>query len=144
MKNIAFMLAALSLLTGCSSINNAGTATYTVKPFVTERGEVHCCEVSVTNGKEIASLDAHIEKRGSDYTVDLKERGVMAFKGQQIAAGVATDAAHLAGTATAIVGGALAAPAVASLAGAALTAGTMPAALAGAAAAGATVKAVSQ
>ncbi|MBK8893736.1 MAG: hypothetical protein IPN64_06670 [Propionivibrio sp.] len=42
--------------------------------------------MTVKNGKEIAFLDAHIEKRGDDYTVDLKERGVKAFEGQAISA----------------------------------------------------------
>ncbi|MBK8746129.1 hypothetical protein [Propionivibrio sp.] len=76
----------LALLAGCASLQNAGTAEYSVRPFVDAEGRAMCCEVSVKNGKEIASLDAHIEKRGSDYTVDLKERGVKAFEGQAISA----------------------------------------------------------
>ncbi|MBK8399937.1 MAG: hypothetical protein IPL29_02350 [Propionivibrio sp.] len=74
------------LLSGCASLQNAGTAEYSVKPFVDTAGRVLCCDVTVKNGKEIAFLDAHIEKRGDDYTVDLKERGVKAFEGQAISA----------------------------------------------------------
>ncbi|MBK8401198.1 MAG: hypothetical protein IPL29_09155 [Propionivibrio sp.] len=80
-----FILLAL-LLSGCASLQNAGTAEYSVKPFVDTAGRVLCCDVTVKNGKEIAFLDAHIEKRGDDYTVDLKERGVKAFEGQAISA----------------------------------------------------------
>jgi len=87
-----FAIALIVSLAGCASLNNAGTAEYTVRPFLDQSGGVHCCEVRVVNGKEIASLDAHISKEGDNYTVDLKERGVQAFGGQAIAAG-ATESA---------------------------------------------------
>jgi len=79
---------------GCASLQNAGTAHYSVKPFVTNHttGEMSCCEVVVDNGKEISSLVAHIEKRGNDYTVDLNEQGVKAFEGQAIASGALKEA----------------------------------------------------
>lgn len=89
MKTVLVLLM-IALLVGCSSLNNAGSASYSVKPFAAADGSLHCCEVTVMNGKEIASLDAHIEAwPGSHYIVDLKERGVIAFKGQQIAADAA-------------------------------------------------------
>lgn len=140
MKSI-IALAALVSLAGCASLDHAGTASYSVKPFVTDKGEVHCCEVTVTNGKEIASLDAHIEKKGADYTIDLKERGVVAFRGQEIAAGAAHEAAKLATTAALVAGGVLAAPALVPVVGAAMAAGTLPAAAVGAAVGAGTAKA---
>lgn len=132
MKHLIALAMLAMALTGCASLNNAGTASYSVKPFVTDKGEVHCCEVTVLNGKEIASLDAHIEKKGGDYTIDLKERGVMAFRGQEIAAGAAHDAAKVATTAALAVGGVLIAPVAAPAIGAAMAAGTLPAAAVGA------------
>ncbi|MHB8871227.1 MAG: hypothetical protein ACYC5G_02085 [Candidatus Doudnabacteria bacterium] len=91
MKKICFVF---FLLTGCASLQNAGTAHYSVKPFIVNRntGEVACCEVTINNGKEISSLIAHIEKKGNDYTVDLNEQGVKAFEGQAIAAGAMKEA----------------------------------------------------
>jgi hypothetical protein len=80
-------------------------------------------EVTVNNGKQYASLDARIEKRGEDYTVELKERGVEAFRGQQIAAGAATATAATAAKAAA---GVLVAPAAAALGGAAIGAIVAP------------------
>lgn len=74
-------------LSGCSSLQNAGNAEYSVKPFTNSAGTLVCCEVSVKNGKEIALLEAHVSKQGDNYTVDLKEQGVLAFEGQGIAAG---------------------------------------------------------
>ena len=95
MKKTLIVLSVLAL-TGCASIQNAGTAEYTVRPFKDSLGGVVCCEVQVRNGKEIANLEAHISKQGDNYTVDLKEQGVAAFKGQELNAGVikaAVDAA---------------------------------------------------
>jgi hypothetical protein len=93
-RSIVLVIACLFavVLSGCASLNNAGTAEYSVKPFTDSAGAITCCEVSVKNGKEIASLEAHISKQGDNYTVDLKEQGVMAFQGQQIAAGATQSA----------------------------------------------------
>lgn len=82
------LLLCVLTLAGCASIERAGNAEYSVEPFVTPGGAAVCCRVSVKNGKEIAYLEAHIEKRGDNYTVDLKEQGVKAFEGQAIAASV--------------------------------------------------------
>ena len=82
MKTLFATLAAL-LVTGCASLNNAGTAEYSIKPFVADKQTV-CCEVIVKNGKEYASLRAKVVKQGDNYSVELDETGVAAFKGQEI------------------------------------------------------------
>lgn len=120
----------LLALTGCASLNEAGTARYSVKPFMAGDKAV-CCEVTIANGKEIRLLDATVEKRGDDYTVKLQEEGVTAFDGQRIAAGAAQTAAADAVKAAAIGGGVLIAPVVAPAVGAALMSGTAGAAAAG-------------
>ena len=73
-------------LAGCTPLQSAGSASYTIKPFAQPDGNLACCEVEVLNGKEIANLEAKIVKKGDDFTVELKEQGVVAFKGQEIAA----------------------------------------------------------
>ena len=80
------VLAFVLVLAGCSSLQNAGMAEYSVKPIVTQAGDTICCEVSIRNGKEITSLEAHVKKSGDDYSVDLVEQGIKAFAGQQISA----------------------------------------------------------
>ena len=90
MKYIITLLAALAA--GCASLDHAGMAEYQVRPFMDGTGQAHCCEISVKNGKEMASLDAVIVKDGERYTVVLQERGVQAFAGQAIAAGAAKTA----------------------------------------------------
>ena len=86
------ILVALLALSGCTSLQYAGTASYSVKPIVDAKGNVICCAVDVKNGKEIANLEAHVQKQGDNYTVDLKEQGVAAFAGQAIAAGATKEA----------------------------------------------------
>lgn len=89
----------LGLLAGCASLNNAGTAKYTVEPIVTEANGVICCRVSVENGKEYASLKAHIERRADgSYVVDLDERTIRAFEGQAKVAETASAAVKAAAT----------------------------------------------
>ena len=131
MKHL-LIIAALLALAGCASLDHAGTAAYDVRPFVDAAGAPHCCEVSVRNGKEIASLKARIEKRGDDYIVEPEPQGVQAFAGQAIAAGAqraALDAAARAAVASAL---APVLPALVPAAGAALASGGLPAAAAGA------------
>ena len=133
MRNLLIILGAM-ILAGCASLQNAGTAEYSVKPFVIDAtlGTVACCEVVVRNGKEIACVKARIEKRGDDYTVDLEEQGVQAFAGQAIAAGItktALDAAARAAVASAL---APLLPVLGTAAGVALASGSVPAAAAGA------------
>lgn len=120
----------LLALGGCASLQHAGSASYTIKPMLIGDRTV-CCEVAIHNGKQYARLDATLTKTGDDYTVTLSERGVEAFRGQQIAA----DAASLAGKAAvkaAVIGGAvLIAPIAAPAVGAALMSGTAGAAAVG-------------
>jgi hypothetical protein len=87
MRWMMVLLAAVAA--GCASLDHAGMAEYQVRPFVDGAGQAHCCEISVKNGKEMASLDAVIVKDGERYTVVLQERGVQAFAGHAIAAGAA-------------------------------------------------------
>lgn len=83
MKYIICLLAIL--VSGCSSLNNAGSAKYSIEPIVTESNAVICCRVSIENGKEYATLKAHVErKEDGSYVVDLDERTVKAFEGQEI------------------------------------------------------------
>lgn len=119
------------LLGGCTSLQQAGTASYSVKPFMVGDQAV-CCEVTISNGKEIALLDATVIKRGDDYEVRLHEEGVVAFEGQRIAAGAAKSVTAAAAKAAAIGGAVLIAPIVAPAAGAALVSGTAGAAVVGA------------
>ena len=107
-------------VTGCASIQNAGTASYSVKPFVGADGKPVCCEVTVNNGKEIALLEAKVIKKGDDYEVYLREEGVVAFEGQRIAAGAAKSLAASAVKAAAIGGLTVAAPVLIPAVGAAL------------------------
>lgn len=128
-----FAIVLLAALAGCASLNNAGTAKYTVRPFLDQSGGAHCCEVRVVNGKEIASLEAHISKQGDNYTVDLKEQGVQAFAGQAIAAGATQAAIDAAAKAAAAAALAPVIPLLLPAAGAALTAPGIGAAAVGAA-----------
>ena len=97
------------ILSACSSLDNAGVAEYSIKPFVIGEQTI-CCEVTVKNGKEYASLKAKIVKKGDDYSVELDETGIAAFRGQELAAGAAKDA-----TATAVSAATKAAAAVAGV-----------------------------
>lgn len=132
MKYVVSLILALAM-TGCASLNNAGTADYSVEPIFDQAGNSHCCKVSIRNGKEIGVLDVSAEKTGDSYKVSLHEEGVKAFEGQNIAAGAAKTAAADAVKAAAMGGAVLAAPALASVAGAAMATGTAGAAAAGAA-----------
>lgn len=96
MKTITLTLV-VSSLAACSSLQNAGMAEYTVKPMVIDKQTV-CCEVSVKNGKEYASLKAKVVKKGDDYSVELEEQAVSAFAGQAKAADTVNKAIETAGT----------------------------------------------
>ncbi|MHB1053511.1 MAG: hypothetical protein ACYCZT_10640 [Thiobacillus sp.] len=130
LTGILLGIVSLSLI-GCASLNQAGTASYTIKPMLID-GRTVCCEVAVVNGKQYASLDATLIKTGNDYTVTLSERGVEAFRGQEIAAGAAASAGKTALKAVAIGGAVLIAPIAAPAIGAALAAPGLGAAAAGA------------
>lgn len=124
-------LIAVLALSGCASLDQAGTASYSMKPVLVN-DKLVCCEVVIVNGKEIALLDATVIKRGDDYEVRLHEEGVAAFEGQRIAAGAAKTAAAAAAKAAAIGGTVLVAPVLAPAVGAALVSGTAGAAAVGA------------
>ena len=81
-------LLAIAAMSGCTSVQNAGTASYSVRPFMSGDKAV-CCEVTVNNGKEIAVVDARVIMKGGDVEVRLYQEGVVAFEGQRIAAGAA-------------------------------------------------------
>lgn len=107
------LIIALALaLTGCASLQNAGMAEYSVKPMVIDKQTV-CCEVTIKNGKEYASLKAKVIKKGDDYSVELEEVTVQAFAGQARTAevvGKTVEAAASLGTsvlAAPVVGSAL-------------------------------------
>lgn len=87
------ILAALFAVTlgGCASLQNAGVASYAIKPMMIDKQQV-CCEVTLLNGKQYAQLNVDIVKDGDKYTVHLTESGVEAFQGQAIAAGATKDA----------------------------------------------------
>lgn len=116
----------LLALTGCASLEHAGSASYTIKPMLIGDRTV-CCEVAIYNGKQYARLDATLTKTGDDYAVTLSERGVEAFRGQEIAANAASMAGKAAVKAAVIGGAVLAAP----IAGAALMSGRAGAAAVG-------------
>ena len=97
------MVVVVGLLGGCASLQNAGTASYSIKPFEKADGGLECCEVQVLNGKEIANLEAKITRKGGDFSVELKEQGVAAFKGQEVSAEAAKALAETAAKA-ALVG----------------------------------------
>ena len=80
-----FALLAIIAMSGCASVQNAGTASYSVRPFMSGDKAI-CCEVTVNNGKEIAVVDARVIMKGSDVEVRLYQEGVVAFDGQRIAA----------------------------------------------------------
>jgi hypothetical protein len=133
MKTI-MVLAAVALLPGCASLEYAGNSSYSVKPWQDAYGRLHCCDVQVHNGKEMAAVHAHIRMtKDGDIEVDLQEQGVTAFEGQRIASVVAQDTAKAGLSAAAIAGGVLVAPAVAPALAAAISSGGLPAAAAGAA-----------
>ncbi|MDP2026468.1 hypothetical protein [Sulfuriferula sp.] len=130
MKTLILIALAL-MLSGCESLQYAGSADYQVRPFRDAAGKSDCCEVVIHNGKEIAQVDAHVTKDGDKYTVDLHELGVAAFAGQKISAEAlqtAVDGAVKAAIALAMAplipaaGAALAAPGIGA---AALGAGTL-------------------
>lgn len=129
LTGILLGIVSLSLI-GCASLNQAGTASYSMKPVLIN-DKLVCCEVMINNGKQYASLDATLIKAGDDYTVMLSERGVEAFRGQGIAAGATKSLASTAAKASAA---AVIAPLALPAAGAMLAAPGLGAAAAGAAA----------
>ena len=55
----------------------AGQATYDVRPFYDEASrQVLCCAASIANGKDISSVNVHVQKTPDGYTLDFSETGV--------------------------------------------------------------------
>ena len=116
LAGIAVCVLAVLMLPGCASIESAGTSSLSVHP-VDIGGQPRCCAVEVRDGKQYASLDVQLERTGDDYRLQLKARGVEAFKGQAMAANAATGAV----SAVAKVGtAAIVAPAAAAVGAAAI------------------------
>lgn len=83
---IATLIICAYLLTaGCASLQNAGSAHYTMTQGADANGNP-TFNLDVQNGKEIATVKAHIARDGDKVTADLEEQGVAAFEGQRIAA----------------------------------------------------------
>lgn len=132
--NYASLLAALLAVcvSGCTSLNNAGTASYRFSQYTDDKGQTHT-EVVLNNGKEIGVVDAtFVVAADGSKKIHLHEEGVRAFEGQRIASGTAKTAATSAVKAVAIGGLTVAAPLLAPAAGAALASPGLGAAAAGA------------
>ena len=122
-------------LTGCASLQFAGNASYSVQPFVVDAktGATVCCQVDIKDGKERTALDLHVVKSGDNYDITLSERGVLAFQGQQIAAGATQAAIDAAAKAAAVAALAPVLPLLIPAAGAVVSSGAAGAVVGGAA-----------
>jgi hypothetical protein len=118
-------------LGGCASLQNAGNSSYELRQVTDANGNAGF-DISVKNGKEIASVEVHLEKDGEKVIIDLKETGVAAFAGQQISADALKITIKQAAEVAVAAAMAMAAPGVLPLAGAALAGGGLPAAVVGA------------
>lgn len=130
MKRLVTLAAAMALLSGCSSLQNAGMAEYTVTPVFPKVGPP-AYTIKIINGKQIAKLDAKVTKTGQNYSISLHELGIQAFKGQQISATALQSAVHAGVVSALIAAGVMVAPAAAPLIGAMGTTGLGAAALGG-------------
>lgn len=127
-----YMLIVIALaLTGCQSLGMAGSSAYQIRQITDANGKTGF-DINVKNGKEVASVKAHLEKRGDDITVDLEETGVAAFAGQQISADALKITIEQAAKVAAAAAVAAAMPAALPLVGSALAGGGLPSALVGA------------
>lgn len=128
-------IAVLALLAGCSSLQFAGNASYSVQPFVVDAktGATVCCQVDIKDGKERSALDLHVVRNRDNYDITLSERGVLAFQGQQIAAGATQAAIDAAAKAAAAAALAPLLPVLIPAAGAVISSGATGAVVGGAA-----------
>lgn len=70
----------------------AGCATYTVHPFYdTGAGKVICCEATVTNSKNIATVNFFATESNGTYVIHFTETGVNASAPIAAAAIAASD-----------------------------------------------------
>ena len=135
---VAVALCLLALLAGCGFpglMPDAGRSSMSIKPMVIDAktGATVCCEVSVADGKQRASLTLSATKTGDNYAFSLDEKGVEAFQGQAIAAGATQAEIEAAAKAAAAAVLAPVLPALIPAAGAALASPGIGAAAAGAA-----------
>lgn len=117
-------------LTGCSSLQYAGNSSYQLRQVMDANGRTGF-DISVKNGKEIASVEVHLEKDGEKVIIDLRETGVAAFAGQKISADALKLTIEQAAKVAAAAAVAAAMPAALPLVGSALAGGGLPAALVG-------------
>lgn len=82
------ILLALVLLTGCQSLQYAGSSKYQMRQFTDDNGKP-AFDLYIWNGKEVKNVTATLKKTGDDIEVTLVEADVSAFSGQQIAANAA-------------------------------------------------------
>lgn len=110
MKYSVLLAALLAIfLSGCASVRDAGVASYHIKTAD--------AEITVHNGKEMDFLEASLEKTGNDYRFHIRQEGVKAFRGQELAAHAATSTAIAGAKAATAV---LVAPAAAAVGAAAI------------------------
>ena len=75
-------------LSGCM----AGISKYTVEPFYdADAKAMVCCRASVTSGKNIGTVTAHIIKDGNNFTVDLQESAIDSSSSIKAAAAPVSD-----------------------------------------------------
>jgi hypothetical protein len=120
----------ITFFSGCSSLQYGGYSAYSIRQITDENGKTGF-DINVKNGKEVANVKAHLEKKGDDITVDLEETGVAAFAGQKISADALKLTIEQAAKVAAAAAVAAAMPAALPLVGSALAGGGLPAALIG-------------
>lgn len=134
------IIIALSL-TGCQSLQYAGSSSYQIRQITDANGKTGF-DISVKNGKEIATVKAHLVKDGERIEIDLEETGVAAFAGQQIASEAYKLAVKQAAEVAAATAIGMAMPAALPVVGDIISGGGLGAALIGGAGALAVKKAV--
>jgi hypothetical protein len=125
-----FILIIALALTGCQSLQYAGSSAYSIRQITDSNGKTGF-DINVRNGKEVASVTAHLEKDGEKIVIDLQETGVAAFAGQKISADALKLTIEQAAKVAAAAAVAAAMPAALPLVGGALAGGGLPAALVG-------------
>lgn len=86
------------IFSGCADY---GVARYSIEPVIVNNQAV-CCKINLVNGKEIGRIRVHLEKKDGHWLIDLDERNVKSFEGQQVAASVATTSIEAAANVSAV------------------------------------------
>lgn len=72
------LVALAGSLVGCVNLY-AGIARYDIKPFYDpSSNRVLCCEATITSGKNVGQVTAHVTKAGDNYAFDIVESDVNA------------------------------------------------------------------